>query len=487
MNHISSSMVTVLGVLSLAGWTSPTPVETVLYSFLGGSDGASPFGLIAGRDDALYGTTGDGGSGTCITYDAGGLPVSGGCGTVFKLIPPASGQTAWTKSVLYNFLGGGDGEGPNALIVDRDGDGALYGTTGGGGSGACVTGGNGVPLVVSGCGTVFKLTPPIDGETAWTKKILYSFLGGSDGESPNALIADREGALFGTASTGGASGYGAVFKLTRHSKGETAWSESVLSSFTGQFNGDGDGPHGLVAGRDGALYGTTGLGGKTGNGAVFKLMPPNEGATVWTEAVLYSFCTQSNCSDGDLPNAGLILDRAGELYGTTSIGGINYPAGNGTVFKLTPPAIEHSGWTETVLYYFAGGSDGAYPLAGLSTDREGAFYGTTQAGGSSNCAGYGCGTILKLTPPVDGQAHWTETVLYRFEGGGDSARPFISPIVDSGRALYGTTSEGGSANDGTVFELSLYPGKRDRLEKEQRDRKKDQLDRDSDSIFPVSE
>ena len=142
-----------------------------------------------------------------------------------------------------------------------------------------------------------------------------------------------------------------------------------------------------------------------------------------------------------------------------------------------------------MLYYFAGGSDGAYPLAGLIADRQGAFYGTTQAGGSSNCAGYGCGTILKLTPPFDGHDHWTETVLYRFNDGsvGDGERPYFGLIFGSGRALYGTTSEGGAANDGTIFRLGLYPDIEDRFETEQRDRDRDGLDRDGDSIFPISE
>jgi len=153
-----------------------------------------------------------------------------------------------------------------------------------------------------------------------------------------------------------------------------------------------------------------------------------------------------------------------------------------------------AGWTspnpvETVLYSFLGGSDGAFPLAGLIADRQGAFYGTTQAGGSSNCAGYGCGTILKPTPPFDGHDHWTETVLHRFNGGsvGDGERPYFGLIFGSGRALYGTTSEGGTANDGTVFKLGLYPDIEDRFETEQRDRDRDGLDRDGDSIFPISE
>lgn len=188
-------------------------------------------------------------------------------------------------------------------------------------------------------------------------------------------------------------GCGTVFKLTPTSKGPTTWAETVLHSFLGAPS-DGAGPFaGLIADKEGALYGTTFYGG-TASGTVFKLTPPAKGQTGWTETVLYNFCSQPNCSDGAAPYAGLIADEEGALYGTTGNGGINF----GTVFKLTPPANGQTTWTETVLYRFCSQpscSDGGLPLAGLIFDKEGVLYGTTFGGGSSGLVG---GTVFKMTP-----------------------------------------------------------------------------------------
>jgi uncharacterized repeat protein (TIGR03803 family) len=186
-----------LAVLSLAGSALAAPVETVLYRFTGGSDGSDPRGgLIADKEGALYGTTRKG---------RNGISCGGDCGTVFKLTPPAEGQTAWTETVLYRFTGGSDGREPFAGLIAGQ-QGALYGTTIRGGTG---NGG-------SGFGTVFKLTPPAKGQTAWKETVLYRFTGGSDGSEPIAgLIADKEGALYGTTEVGGGNNNnGTVFKLT---------------------------------------------------------------------------------------------------------------------------------------------------------------------------------------------------------------------------------------------------------------------------------
>ena len=241
--------------------------------------------------------------------------------------------------------------------------------------------------------------------------VLWSFcslLNCSDGASPVAdLVADDHGALYGTTVYGGKSGDGTVFKLTPPSKGQTVWEETVLYSFCSLSNcSDGDGPlAGLIADREGAFYGTT-SGGGNGVGIVFKLTPPAKGQTVWKETVLYSFCALSSCVDGNGPLAGLIADREGALYGTTVGGGINPGSnGGGTVFKLTPPSSEgQTAWKETVLYSFTGGSDGAAPQAGLIADKHGALYTTTVAGGSGSF-----GTVLKLTlcPEPSGRG-WRE-------------------------------------------------------------------------------
>jgi len=347
-----------------------------------------------------------------------------------------SAVAAPVETVLYSFTGGSDGAGPIAdLIADKEG--ALYGTTQNGG-----TGNN---------GTVFKLTPPAKGQTAWTETVLYRFTGGSDGAIPFAgLIADKEGALYGTTQNGGTGNNGTVFKLTPPAKGQTAWTETVLHSFCSHPQppgcSDGAAPRaGLIADNQGALYGTTHGGESPGTGTVFKLTPPLKGQTAWKETVLYNFCSELGCSDGYEPRAGLIFDKEGSLYGTTEFGGTD---NNGIVFKLTPPAKGQTAWTETVLQSFAGG-DGANPVfAGLIVGNSGALYGTTYRGGSANG-----GTVFKLTPPARGQTAWTETVLHSFTGS-DGANPYAGPIANHG-ALYGTTYSGGTAGFGTVFKLTL--------------------------------
>ena len=350
MRIVDRAMITTLAALTLSSGALAAPVETVLYRFTSADDGANALAvLISYHQGALYDTTEIGGTGSV--------------GTVLKLTPPAKGQTAWTESVLYSFKGGSDGATPIAGLI-ADNSGALYGTTAGGGSG--------------NNGTVFKLTPPAKGQTAWTETVLHSFKGGSGGATPIAgLIADNSGALYGTTAGGGSGNNGTVFKLTPPTKGQTAWTETVLYSFKGG-SGGATPIAGLIADNSGALYGTTAGGGSGNNGTVFKLTPPTKGQTAWTETVLYSF---KGGSGGATPIAGLIADNSGALYGTTAGGG---SGNNGTVFKLTPPTEGQTAWSETVLYSFKGGSGGATPIAGLIADNSGALYGTTAGGGSGN-------------------------------------------------------------------------------------------------------
>jgi uncharacterized repeat protein (TIGR03803 family) len=186
---------------------------------------------------------------------------------------------------------------------------------------------------------------------------------------------------------------------------------------------------GLIADEQGALYGTTAFGGNgncvpNGCGTVFKLTPPGKGQSAWTETVLHSF-QGSSSSDGFLPEAGVIIDKEGALYGTRFVGGSNNcePDGCGTVFKLTPPTKGQKTWTETVLHSFQGGNDGYFSYAGLIADKRGALYGTTFGGGRLY------GTVFKLTPPAPGQNTWTETVLHSFTGS-DGAFPYAGLIAD---------------------------------------------------------
>lgn len=331
----------------------------------------------------------------------------------------ASPRTAHAGlAVLHAFVGGeDDGATPEAGVI-RDSAGNLYGTTRyGGGNTGCLG---------QGCGAVFKLAP--DG----TETVLYAFTGGTDGGEPvGDLIEDSAGNLFGTTedggmTEGGGAGYGTVFEL---SPGGT---ETVLYAFAG--GSDGSYPTaGLTKDTAGNLYGTTELGGTGcggyGCGIIFKL------AADGTETVLYAF---TGGSDGNNPEASLIEDKAGNLYGTTEAGGVRY----GTIFKLAPDG------TKTILYAFAGGSDAAYPIASLKMDKAGNLYGTTlYGGGSTNCE-YGCGAVFELSP---GGA---ETVLHAFTGGTDGAYPSAGLVEDSAGDLYGTTAGGGVHNQGTIFELT---------------------------------
>ena len=407
-----------------------TVQEKVLWSFCskGGSrctDGYQPVaGLIMDGSGHLYGTT--------IIGGATGI----GGGTVFELTPNAA-RTEWTETVLHSFCANAnctDGDQPFAgLIMDQSGH--LYGTTEQGGA--------------HGIGTVFELTPNA-ARTKWTETVLHTFCAEgncTDGSQPLAgLIMDRSGHLYGTTSTAGAHGVGGtVFELTPNAA-RIKWTETVLYSFCAEANcTDGSGPvAGLIMDKSGHLYGTT-LAGGAGAGTVFELTP-NAARTQWTETVLYSFCTQANCTDGQMPEAGLIMDKSEHLYGTTSAGGAHR---FGTVFELTPNAARTE-WTETVLYSFctqAGCTDGQIPEAGLIMDKSGHLYGTTSAGG------VGAGTVFELTPDA-ARTHWTETVLHSFSGpSADGYKPVASLIMGGSGHLYGTTEFGGAHVYGTVFEV----------------------------------
>ena len=369
--------------------------ETVLHSFNhNGTDGYSPTaGLIFDPAGNLYGTTTAGGT-------SGGCSATG-CGTVFELSP--NGNGGWTETVLYSFCSVTnctDGGLPYAGLV-RDAVGNLYGTTMQGGT--------------HGQGTAFELTP--NGSGGWTESVLHSFNNnGSDGYRPSGtLIFDAAGNLYGTTQYGGAGcspgGCGTAFELSPGQGG--GWTEQVLYSFAGG-NGDGGLPEAaLIFDTAGNLYGTTGEGGAVGpggvaGGIVFELSPSQGGG--WTEKVLYNFCSVSDphrplgglssptrppagefCLDGAEPDTNLIFDAAGNLYGTTLIGGYSVPcaySGCGTVFELSPTA--GGSWTEQVLYSFCPQTDcadGSTPTAGLIFDASGNLYSTTAYGGIGNCYG----------------------------------------------------------------------------------------------------
>jgi uncharacterized repeat protein (TIGR03803 family) len=236
-------------------------------------------------------------------------------------------------------------------------------------------------------------------------------------------------------------------KNTASTTAASGYNFQVLYSF-GATTTDGKEPNaGLIRDAAGNLYGTTVTGGIGGAGVIFKL------DTTGQESVLYSFCSATNCTDGMYPR-GLVQDAAGNLYGTTVWGGVGGGVGNGVVFKLAPQAQSDENWTQTVLYSFgANNTDGSMPLAGLIQDAAGNLYGTTSAGGTT--AG---GTVFMLAPPSQSGGSWTETVLYSFDSTTtDGLFPHAGLIQDAAGNLYGTTAGGGGSgrgSNGTVFMLT---------------------------------
>ena len=326
-------------------------IHTVLYSFTGDADGGEPYkGVTLDAEGNLYGTAVTGGSGSC----------EGGCGVAYKLTN--SGGT-WTQTVIHSFTGGDDGSGPGAgLTIDKRGN--LYGMAPTGGA--------------YGLGTIYQLHP--DGSGNYALKVIHAFTGGTDGATGSAgRMVLRGGHLYGAATAGGANGKGTAFELTPTSSGE--WNFKTIYSFKGQ--PDAGFPYGgLTFDASGNLYGTTYYDGANNLGSVYQLVPRQTGE--WKERVLYSF---KGGSDGQNSISNLVFDAAGNLYGTTSEGGL----GTGTIFELTPGA--NGRWTESVAHTFAGPPDGAYAYNGMVGDGAGNFYGATVHGGTGDE-----GSIYKFTP-----------------------------------------------------------------------------------------
>jgi hypothetical protein len=303
----------------------------ILYSFKGGNDGYLPVGdLVFDGVGNLYGSTEFGG-GKGTTCDPGYYQY---CGTVFKLSPPKTKGGKWTEQVLHSFAGGSDGAEPNGGLV-LDSEGAIYGAThfGGNEQGECNGGVGG-----TGCGTVFRLSPPKTKGDAWTKKVLSRF-DGQDGDLPYAgIVFDGNGNLYGTTYGGPINGYGLIFELERPSPKAPSWAETVLWAFTDGSDG-GYPSSGLIFDNQGYLYGTV-AGGDDFRGDVFRLIPPKKKGGVWTLGVLYGF---TGSPDAAHPAATLIFDKAGNFYGTTESGGTGQlcQGGCGTVFEVSRPSV---GW-----------------------------------------------------------------------------------------------------------------------------------------------
>jgi uncharacterized repeat protein (TIGR03803 family) len=365
----------------LAGQSAQAQTEIQLYWFKNGPmDGQSPYaGVVRDSKGNLYGTTAYGG-----TFNQG---------TIYKI-------SKHVRTLLYSFRGQPDGANPLAGLL-RDGAGNLYGATSRGGA--------------YGGGTVFRLS-----ETG-KEIVLHSFAqSATDGRDPvAAVIRDAKGNLYGTTVLGGPSNSGTVFKV------DPAGNETVLYAFTGGNIGtDGASPYGgLIRDAAGNLYGTTSYGGDFTWGTVFKLDPAGN------ETILHSFAYGA---DGGNPMGTLAQDSAGNLYGTTQIGGA---ANSGTIFKVDPAG------NESVLFSFTQQAQGADPQSSLVIDAAGNLYGNTGLSGT-----YDEGVVFKFDPATS-----TETVLHYFGNGPDGRAPIGALTLDAAGHIYGATQQGGKANNGTVF------------------------------------
>ncbi len=380
--------------------------QKVLYTFTGGLDGGQPYqaGVIFDQSGNLYGVTEYGGA-----YNFG---------TVFQLTPSPSGE--WTETVLHSFTGVPDGIWPQGGLA-TDGLGNVYGTTSHGGD------------PNTGCGTVFALSPS---ESGWTFTILHTFTAGKDGCGPTADLS-YFGALYGTTAAGGCHHDGTVFQMS------TSGTGYVVNCL-----GSGNKWPGGLGVCDGFLCGTSYLGGGAQRrGSIWYFGP------YWLKNLLV-FTTQGKLGYapiGDLVSQANACGGGGNVYGTTSFGGTTngYTGGFGTVYLLALKLSDGEclRWSSSVLHDFpASLEDGATPWAGLALDAAGNLYGTTQWGGTS-----GDGTVFMLTP---GPSTWPETVLYSFTGGADGGTVTGPVVLDKAGNLYGTTTNGGTYNQGVVFEVT---------------------------------
>ncbi len=362
--HLSSPLRTAIALATMAATLATTalagPKYKVLHAFGAGKDGGGLWGsLVFDMKGNLYGTT-----------SGGGLY---GYGTVFELTPRSDRK--WAETLLHSFKNDdSDGDDLNGGLA-FDAAGNLYGTTSAGGG-------------PDTYGTVFEMKSRSPG---WVLNVIHRFsLHDRAGGSPYAgVLMDKVGGLYGVA-------YGAFELLP----GPNGWREAVLHQFTGR-NGDGeDAFAGLITDAVGDLYGTTERGGAYEAGTVYELKH-NSGR--WKELLLHSF--PSFHDDGQVPGGGaLVSDSSGNLYGVTSQGGSHtcVDVGCGTVFRLS--SGPNGDWHETILYNFTGNANGSGPGGSVVMDKAGNLYGTTVNGGTTSCD---CGVVYKLAPQANGKWKYT--------------------------------------------------------------------------------
>jgi uncharacterized repeat protein (TIGR03803 family) len=332
--------------------------------------------------------------------------------------------SAQTLNTLYSFGSPAYGGMSPSTGIILGPQGEVYGTTNRGGE--------------WDLGTVYELSPPASAGGAWTETVLHSF-DGDDGEEPLAgLLMGPNGVLYGV-TTKSAGGYGTAFELRPPQDGSTHWPYTVIYRFT-ELDGAPSGA--LVFGFNQSLYGNT------HGGSVYSLTPPSGGGTTWTQTTLYVFPGGAGGSD---PVGTLALGKNGTLFGVTTHGGREFPAGGGcgTVFSLTPPEAPGGPWTERLLYGFnAETGDGVQPIAGLINSPAGVLYGTTTQGGAG-----GWGTVFSLSPSAVPGGPMTETILYTFTGL-DGSQSDSSLVLGPNGVLFGVTELGGASGDGMVFGLA---------------------------------
>jgi uncharacterized repeat protein (TIGR03803 family) len=419
--------------------------EIVIHQF-NGPDGTDPAGgLLIDADGNLYGTAQNGGSGTaCLN----------GCGVVFKLTPIGNGHFKYY--VIHNFLSGQDGALPQTTLI-MDAAGNLYGTTTQGGDGGLNT------SCFNGCGTVFMLSPS---NGRWSETVLHRFQGSVDGRTPvDSVAMDGAGNLYGvTEFSDNSTPYiGEVFEL---SPGGDRWIFKTLHNFLP--SSDGYFPlSGVVLDQAGNLYGNTQFGGnaagcyKQGCGVVYELSPATSGD--WTETILYEFPNLAG-DPGSIPSGRVVLDSAGDIYGTAKYGGdatsnCTVQGGCGTVFKLSNVG---GTWQRTTLHFFGRDlGDGINPFGRLTLDAAGNVYGTTQYGGVNTNRGI----VYKLSSHPDGS--YTYNPLHSFTFTTRGSIPWAGVTPDPSGNLWGTTYYGGNIQQnsgdgyGVVFELTAGGGEKE--------------------------
>ena len=382
--------------------------ENVLHAFQAGADGYYPeiYPLVLDAAGNVYGTTTYGGGGNCT------FGVYTGCGMIYQLTPPAQTGGAWTENIIWQFQGGSDGAIPGGLLLRG---GKLFGTAGTGGSGACS----------GGCGYLFELTPPAATGGSWTKTPVYDFPTADTACGVTAF--DAAGGLYGVGPSSNTNG--SICELIPPRSKGGSWTGRTLYVFKGvprrQSIGDGSGPLGVTFDSKGTLWGATASGGycqqfEGGScfGILFSLTPPSTAGGAWTESVVHRF---SNLDEN--PISGVVIDKAGALYGITYVEAYRFSGGAVTAigtFSDLPP-------------------NGYAPAGGVVVDAAGNVYGTTAAGGQ-----FGYGTVYKLTPSAGGNSPWPQTILHSFAGGTDGWNPEGPMTLGRGGVLFGTTQIGGN-------------------------------------------